>query len=226
MSEQLLLELLGYAASILVAISLMMSSILRLRVINLIGALAFALYGWLIGSIPVAAVNLFIVVINVYYLQGMLRSREYFRLLELSPDSEYLRYFLSFHSAQIHRFNPETSAAGAAEVNLLVLRDVVPAGLLIGDIEGSTLRVKIDFVIPQYRDFKVGRFLFSESASFFRERGIREIVTGGGSREHSRYLERMGFRRVKGADGVPEYHLAISAGSGHDGSVASAGSTL
>jgi hypothetical protein len=223
MSEQLLLELLGYAASVLVAISLMMSSILRLRVINLIGALAFALYGWLIGSIPVAAVNLFIVVINVYYLQGMLRSREYFRLLELSPDSEYLRYFLSFHSAQIERFNPGTSAGQAAEVNLMVLRDVVPAGLLMGDIEGSTLRVSIDFVIPQYRDFKVGRYLFSESASFFRERGIREIVSGEGSREHSRYLVRMGFRRVEGTGEAPEYRLTIPPGAGHEGPMAGSG---
>jgi GNAT superfamily N-acetyltransferase len=226
MSEQLMLELLGYAASVLVAISLMMSSILRLRVINLIGALAFALYGWLIGSIPVTAVNLFIVVINVYYLQGMLRSREYFRLLELSPDSEYLRYFLSFHSAQIQRFNPEAATAGAADVNLLVLRDVVPAGLLMGDIEGSTLRVKIDFVIPQYRDFKVGRFLFSECASNFRERGIREIVSAGGSIEHARYLEKMGFRRVEGSDRTSEYQLAIPPGSVHDGSPTSAGKNL
>nr|MBA2671817.1 hypothetical protein [Gemmatimonadota bacterium] len=168
-------------------------------------------------------VNLFIVVINVYYLQGMLRSREYFRLLELSSESEYLRYFLSFHSAQIHRFNPEASAVGAAEVNLLILRNVVPAGLLMGDIEGSTLRVKIDFVIPQYRDFKVGKFLFFESASFFRERGIREIVSGGGSREHSRYLERMGFTRVGGTERAPEYRLAISSDASHDASAASSG---
>jgi len=223
MSEQFLLELLGYAASILVAISLMMSSILRLRVINLIGAVTFAIYGWLIGSMPVAAVNLFIVLINIYYLQGMLRTREYFRLLELSPDSEYLRYFLSFHAAQIHRFNPETPVERAAEVNLMVLRDVVPAGLLMGNIEGSTLRVTVDFVIPQYRDFKVGRFLFSESASFFRERGIREIVSGGGSREHSRYLEKMGFRRVEGTDAGPEYRLAIPSGTGPGASVAGAG---
>jgi hypothetical protein len=226
MSEQLLLELLGYAASVLVAISLMMSSILRLRVINLVGALAFALYGWLIGSIPVAAVNLFIVVINLYYLQGMLRSREYFHLLELSPDSEYLRYFLSFHSAQIERFSPGAPAERAAGVNIMVLRDVVPAGLLMGDIEGNTLRVKIDFVIPRYRDFKIGKFLFSEGAGFFRDRGIREIVSGAGSREHSRYLERMGFRRAEGIGRAPEYRLAISSDAGHGDPVAGSGRAL
>ena len=79
------LELLGYLASVLVAVSLMMSRILRLRVINLVGSLAFTLYGVLIGAYPVAAVNAFIVLINLWYLSRMLRAKEYFRILEVEP---------------------------------------------------------------------------------------------------------------------------------------------
>jgi hypothetical protein len=210
MSEQLLLEMLGYAASVLVAISLMMSSIIRLRVINLIGAVTFAVYGWLIGAAPVAAVNLFIVAINVYYLSGMLRSREFFRLLEMRASSEYLRYFRSFHAEQIRQFSPDAAAEEPADLNVLVLRDVVPAGLFAGDIHGSTLRVKVDFVIPQFRDFKVGRYLFHDRADFFRERGIREIVTPGGSARHSAYLKKMGFRPMEDRSGeATHYRLTI-----------------
>ena len=58
MNSQLVLELVGYVASILVAISLMMSSILKLRLINLVGSAAFVVYGALIGAYPVAVVNL------------------------------------------------------------------------------------------------------------------------------------------------------------------------
>ena len=61
-------EIIEYAASILVALSLMMSKIVTLRIINLIGAALFFLYGILIDSIPVAAMNGFIVLINVYFL--------------------------------------------------------------------------------------------------------------------------------------------------------------
>ena len=71
------LELLGYAASVLVAVSLMMSRIVRLRVINLVGSLAFTAYGVLIGAYPVAAVNGFIVLINLWFLARMLRAKEY-----------------------------------------------------------------------------------------------------------------------------------------------------
>jgi hypothetical protein len=80
-------ELIGYVASVLVALSLMMSSILRLRLINMVGAMVFAVYGLLIGSMPVAAVNTFIVGINVYYLWRIFGAREYFRVLRITPDS-------------------------------------------------------------------------------------------------------------------------------------------
>jgi hypothetical protein len=63
-------EIIGYIASILVAVSLMMSSILKLRVINLIGAACFTVYGLLIDAYPVAVVNFIIVLIDLYYLYG------------------------------------------------------------------------------------------------------------------------------------------------------------
>lgn len=194
MGESWVPELIGYVASVLVAISLTMSSILRLRVINLLGSAAFTVYGLLISAYPVAVVNLFIVFINLYYLHGMLRAKEYFRLLEVSPDSEYLRYFVSFYGEQIRRFFPGFSDGPAApHLTVFVLRDLVPAGLLMGDVHGRSLRVRLDFVIPQYRDFKIGRHLFQEAANFFRERGITEILSAPGSRKHAAYLRKMGF---------------------------------
>jgi hypothetical protein len=62
-------ELLGYMASVFVAISLMMRSLVKLRVINLIGAVLFTVYGLVIAAYPVAVVNGFIVLVNIYYLQ-------------------------------------------------------------------------------------------------------------------------------------------------------------
>ncbi len=33
--------------------------------------------------------------------------------------------------------------------------------------------LKIDFVIPGYRDFQIGKFLFSEMAEVFKKRSMR-----------------------------------------------------
>jgi hypothetical protein len=207
MDQKMVLEIVGYVASVLVAISLMMSSILKLRVINLVGSLAFTVYGVLIHAYPVAVVNALIVLINIYYLRQMLGSREFFKLLRVRPDSAYLRAFLDFHGADIGRFLPGFAhAPSQGQVTFFVLRDMVPAGLFIGEREGDgSLRVLLDYVIPQFRDFKTGRYVFRDQAPFFREMGVREIVSSPGSRTHSDYLRRMGF--AAGADGV--YRLPV-----------------
>lgn len=207
MDQKMVLEIVGYVASVLVAISLMMSSILRLRIINLVGSLAFTVYGALIHAYPVAVVNGLIVCINLYYLRQMLASRVFFKLLRVQPDSEYLLAFLDFYRGDIHRYLPGFAHAPAqGQLTFFVLRDMVPAGLFIGERVGEGgLRVRLDYVVPQYRDFKTGRFLFGEQADFFREQGVREIVSEPGSKTHADYLRRMGF--APGADGV--YRLAL-----------------
>ena len=61
-------EILGYIASVLIAISITMESVIKLRVINFIGAVLLGTYGIFIGSMPIILVNYFIAVTNVYYL--------------------------------------------------------------------------------------------------------------------------------------------------------------
>ncbi|HEX8907421.1 MAG TPA: hypothetical protein VF771_21390 [Longimicrobiaceae bacterium] len=211
MDGKIWLELLGYLASVLVAVSLMMSRILRLRVINLVGSLAFTVYGALIGAYPVAAVNGFICLINVYFLWKMLRTREYFRILAVEPGSEYLRYFLSVHADDIRRFLPSFDhAPRQGELTLFVLRDLVPAGLFIGEPRGDgCLWVRLDYVIPAYRDFKIGRYLYGERADFFREREIETIASPAGHAGHARYLRRMGFAPAERRDGEVMYRLRV-----------------
>jgi GNAT superfamily N-acetyltransferase len=211
MDRQFVYELVGYVASVLVAVSLTMSSLLRLRIINLVGSLAFTVYGALIHAYPVAVVNGFIVLINLYYLRKMFGTREYFRLLSVEPDSEYLRYFLTFHDRDIRRYLPQFSYAPSPhQVTVFILRDLIPAGLFIAKVEPhGVLRVKLDFVIPQYRDFKIGRYLFSEQVAFFHGQGVREIVSAAGNAEHAAYLRRVGFEPAEPEDGVPQYRRML-----------------
>ena len=195
MEPQFIYELIGYGASLLVAISLMMSNIVRLRVINMTGAVLFVIYGLLIDSNPVAAMNAFIVLVNIYYLVQSWTSNEYFKLLRMSPENEFLTYFLDFYQDEIAENQP-SFAFDLEEDDLCIftLRNTVPAGLLIGTItpEG-TLEVKLDYATPSYRDYKIGRFLFEQSRSFFTNMGINTIKDNGDSKEHRAYLKQMEF---------------------------------
>ncbi|WP_294376682.1 YgjV family protein [uncultured Clostridium sp.] len=65
------IEYVGYAASILIGISMFMKNIVKLRFINLLGSLLFTFYGFTIKAYPVAIVNVIIVFTNIYYIYKM-----------------------------------------------------------------------------------------------------------------------------------------------------------
>ncbi len=196
MDTQIWFEMVGYAGSILVAVSLMMKSLLRLRIINLVGATVFVTYGLLIGAYPVALLNGLIVGIDLYYLFQMWRQKDYFTLLEVSPQGAYLRGFVDFYKEEIDEIFPEyTSEPKPGQAAVFVLRNMVPAGLLVIEPEGDQARVLLDYVIPGYRDFGVAKFLFEEHADYFVTRGIRRLTSAAGRPRHASYLERMGFER-------------------------------
>lgn len=195
--NQIVLEIIGYIASTLVAVSLTMSSIVRLRVINLIGAAIFSVYGILIQSYPIAVLNFFIVVMDGYYLYELTNTNEYFKFLKVRPEASYLHYFLQFHHKDIqkylpdYQFNPDDN-----QIIFFILRNLVPAGLFIGEIdENGSLMVKLDFVIPGYRDLKVGRYLYQQK-EFFQTLCVKKIISTAGSKKHEKYLRRMGFTPV------------------------------
>lgn len=69
------IELLGYVATALVAGSFLMKDILKLRLVNAAGALGFIVYGFLISSLPVLLLNIFVGGVNAFYIWRMLKTR-------------------------------------------------------------------------------------------------------------------------------------------------------
>ncbi|MCZ6818350.1 MAG: hypothetical protein O7G31_02520 [Calditrichaeota bacterium] len=125
-------ETLGYLASGLIVISLMMRSFLKLRMVNLFGAGTMAIYGLAIQSYPVAVLNSVIACIDIYYLYEMFSKRDYFTLLEVRKGSRYLKYFLTFYATEIKKFLPDFTYNEAETQHVFfILRNLVPAGLVI-----------------------------------------------------------------------------------------------
>ena len=101
-----LLAWVGYIASGVIVLSMMMSSIIKFRWINLIGALLFSVYGFLIGALPVGVLNGIIVLVDAYYLWQIYRKTEVFEILEIKAKSDYLKRFLAFHNERIQGYSP------------------------------------------------------------------------------------------------------------------------
>lgn len=193
------LEWLGYLASLIVLISLLMSSILKLRWINLLGSSLFSLYGFLIGALPVGLMNLGIAIINIYYLVRIYSAsakKEYFKILPIERDSEYFNHFLNFYKEGIKKFtDPSKLKANIYDVSFYILRNMVPAGVFLGSKhDENTLKVELDFVIPEYRDFKIGSFVYEDSKDHFLDKGYSRLISYSSNEEHINYLRKMGFK--------------------------------
>jgi hypothetical protein len=190
-------EILGYTASVLVAVSLTMSSLARLRALNLFGALAFALYGWLVGAYPVLAVNGFIAVVNIVYLARMRPGRsEAFELLAIQrPDNRYLKRFLEFHAADIGRIFPGFDLARVEDpLVVFILRDMRPVGLVICRRSGpEDLVVELDYVIPSHRDFRCAEYFYRAWSSVISCTGVCRFLAHSEVPRHVKYLRRLGF---------------------------------
>jgi hypothetical protein len=193
-------ELLGYLASGLIVLSLVMSSLLRLRVINLIGATVFALYGVLIGSVPVVVTNGAIVVINVVYLTRLLRDRSsdaYFEVVPIGTREPLLARFLAEHDGEIRAFQPAYTGLRDDHLAWFVLRDAVPVGVVLGrllpfEAGAGSFHLDVDHVTAPHRDFSPGAVLFGHG-SVLQDLPAERLTSAPGTAMHRRYLERMGF---------------------------------
>jgi hypothetical protein len=189
-------ELIGYLASALIVLSLLMASVLKLRIINLVGAFVFTAYGVLIDSAPVVLTNGAIVMIDIYYLWKMWREQaaeSYFEVVAWPTDGVYLPRFLTFHAEDIARSQPHFDGVHDDHVAFVVLRDAQPVGaVLVRDPGDGTAVVDLDYVIPAHRDFQAGAHVFGPHGPF-ATRGIRTVSAAAETPMHQRYLERLGF---------------------------------
>jgi hypothetical protein len=189
-------EWLGYLASLVVLVSLAMSSIARLRWLNLTGCLLFACYGYLIAVWPVVAMNLAIAAINGWFLYRLYRSDEAFALVPATIGSGYFKHFLAANRSAIE-LRTELAALNAGEMAFWLLRDNNTAGLVVArDAGDGLLEILLDYVTPKYSDFKLGRFFYQRQHRQLLAAGFRCVLAHAPAAdvEHRRYLRNMGFR--------------------------------
>ncbi len=190
------LELLGYVASAFVVASLAMTSVLKLRILSMIGSTTFLVYGLLIDSIPVAITNGVIMVINLVFLYRLVSYEAQFDVVEVDPGSKFLERYLEHNANDIDAVWPGYRyELHSDQLRLVVFRDMVPAGVFIASVEGTTAVVELDFAGRDYRDLKNARVLFGRGRGVLREHGLERVVTRAETALHRRFLERFGFVR-------------------------------
>ena len=198
------IQILGYAASLIVFISLMMKSLAKLRVLNAAGSLLFVVFALATDSLPTAFLNLGIVVIDVFYFIRMTRVKDNFEIMTVQKDNEIVRRFYRTNKKELDALFGEASFVKSEKIALFFRNDDI-AGLLAyssvvlpqsdSSVPESAAEILIDFVVPKYRDFAVGRHFFVKDISFWKEQGYTCLLSSVPDKRHIPYLERLGFER-------------------------------
>ncbi|HAG16065.1 MAG TPA: hypothetical protein DCG69_06005 [Bacteroidales bacterium] len=189
------IEVIGYLGSFFIAFAMTFSSIVKLRWFSFVGTILFTTYGFSIGAYPVGIVNAFIMMTNIVFLIRFYSKKELFRTLEIRNDNRYLLDFLQFHKTDIAQFFPDFSVENNETVlSYLILRNMQVAGVFIGKrIDDHSLCVKLDYVTPEYRDYKLGKFIYDANQSLFKQKEIKTIISGSYSPKNDQYLKKLGF---------------------------------
>jgi len=191
-----MLQWFGYFASAIIALSMMMSSIVKFRWVNLIGAMSFATYGFLIGAFPVMLLNGIIVMVDIYYLLRIYTKPNLFDTLSVKGDNKYLLKFLDFYKKDIQKFFPGFEYKPEMNtISFFVLRNMAVAGVFLAHRKDDhTLSVGLDYVVPEYRDYKNGKYLYHTLRDEFKKMGFKRVTANAKSQAHKNYLKKLGFK--------------------------------
>ena len=201
-TTRLLLDIFGYIASVVVVSSFAMTSVRKLRVINGIGAVLSAVYALLLGTYPFVIMNGMIAILDFYQLYRLTHIHEVFEIVPATRDGAYFQGFVDRYKDEIKTFDANLSFRQAGRIFYYV-RDNEVAGILAYDEKPSgTAHILLDYVIPKYRDFRIGNFFFGPGNPFFTEAGIREFVAETSNPVHEAYLRRIKFSKRKSGEWV------------------------
>ena len=194
MDTALLIEIFGYIGSALVVVSMLMSSIVKLRVVNTIGSIVSGTYALIVGAFPLVLMNGCLIVINVYNLFKLLNTNQTYDLIDTTTNDAVVDYFIHRYSNDIQSFFPDFTITESKDKKAYVVCcDGKPAGVLVGEEKEGIFDILIDYSTPEYRDCSVGTFLYAQLAS----KDIHEVVFSHKLHEtHKDYINKVGFVKV------------------------------
>lgn len=190
-------EAVGYLASALVVLSLMMTSVVRLRLLSLTGGLIFVVYGALLPSIPIILTNAAVAAVNIWFLRREFGPHRSIGAVPVAIDAPFLVDFLQSHVDDIRRTWPGFQGLHEENFVQLLIRDGLPAGVLAGRRDGSVLSVTLDYVMAAYRDSRIAAWLYTgPGVARLTDAGFDKVVVEQPTPGHTDYLRQLGFRPV------------------------------
>ncbi len=195
MDTQTIIEAVGYIGSFLVLISFLMSSVVKLRIVNSVGSVIFTIYAFIIHSYPTAIMNVCLVAINIYYLVKLSNTSIEYDFVKIQKGDSFISYVIECFGDDIKKCFPGINLDfSESNVEYAICHKGSPVALFIGKKNGNEIDIDLDYSMPEFRDFSIGKFLQSK----LPDEGVSKLIYRGSDKNHKAYLAKTGFVKKDG----------------------------
>jgi len=186
-------ELIGYTGSVIIAVSMLMTSILKMRWMIFSGNIVFIIYGLLISAYPIIVLNGFNLVVNAWFIWQAYKLQGNYAVLPANRNAPMLERFLVFYANDIQKFFPDFQTFEKEDITFLIVKGtaVISVAGFRKNSDGSC-SVVIDYVANTHRNMKPGKLLF-ERENVFSLLNTDTIYAQSYHVRHTVYLRRMKF---------------------------------
>lgn len=146
------LEIFGYIGTALVIVSMMMTSVLKLRIINMCGGLISLIYAICIPTWPVVVLNACLISINFVQTVRQLKKKEAVTLIPAGENDATLTHLVNIWKADFEKCNPDCNLEEIREGKTHILYVGERAvGISIAANGGEERDANILYLKPAYR---------------------------------------------------------------------------
>ena len=179
-------EIIGYAGTVLVLFSMMMTSIVKLRTWAVVGCFVSTIYAILGSAWPVVFLNVGLIIIHVINLYHLHRTKVMFEVVAYNPGDAGLKRFIKYHHDDIQYCFPGFTFEIKDNTDVhIVFADNEAVGVLLGTREGSKFHIELDYATPKYRDCSVADHLFAH----LKNEGIYTLIVDRKPTDYNQYKQ-------------------------------------
>ena len=185
------LEIFGYIGTALVIVSMMMTSLIKLRIINMCGGLISLVYAVFCNTWPVVVLNACLICINFVQTVRQLRGKEEVTLLSVEANDPIAQHLMRLWQKDIEKYQPDCNLYATEETERHILYVGQQAvGVLFGSKNEDLFSLQILYLVPSHRTAVMGKNVLQA----LRARGIHTLTSSEFyAKEPYRYLRRLGF---------------------------------
>ena len=189
------LEIFGYVGTALVLLSMMMTSVMKLRWLNIAGSVVSMTYAALSDAWPVVFLNFGLIIINSIQVIRHYKFRSLFTVVPSDIKDGSVRHLLRYYSKDIKQYFPKFDVDCCDDPEILLIYDGAEAvGILAGERQGDMMLVDLAYVSPKHRGNSVKKCIFD----YLKDNGVKAISSIASVEKHKKHLLRMNFEEIGG----------------------------